>query len=134
MPIKLFVNLPVKDLKKSIDFFTALGFEFDPRFTDDTATCMIVGADSFVMLLVEERFKDFTKKDISVATTHTEVILALSADSREGVDELVNRAMAAGAQPSNEPMDMDGMHGWSFQDLDGHLWEVIWMDPNALER
>jgi len=132
MATKLFVNLPVKDLQKSVDFFTALGFGFDPTFTDDKSTCMIIGDDSFVMLLVEDRFKDFTKKELCAATTHTETILAVSADSREGVDEMVNKALEAGATPSNDPMDMDGMHGWSFQDLDGHLWEVIWMDTNTL--
>jgi predicted lactoylglutathione lyase len=134
MAAKLFVNLPVKDLQRSIDFFTELGFDFDPQFTDDKATCVVIGEDSFVMLLVEERFKDFTKKEVCDATTHTELILALSADSREGVDQLVNKALEAGGQPSNEPMDMDGMHGWSFQDLDGHLWEVIWMDTSAQQQ
>lgn len=134
MATRLFVNLPVKDLRKSVDFFTALGFEFDLRFTDDKATCMIIGPDSFVMLLVESRFSDFTTKEICAATTHTETILALSADSREGVDELVNKALEAGGQPSNEPTDMTGMYGWSFQDPDGHLWEVIWMDADAMTQ
>jgi len=132
MATKLFVNLPVKDLQKSVEFFTRLGFEFDPRFTDDKATCMIIGADSAVMLLVESRFKEFTKKEIATATTHTETILALSADSREAVDEMVGKAIDAGGQPSNEPTDMGGMYGWSFQDIDGHLWEVVWMDSNVL--
>jgi uncharacterized protein len=134
MPRKVFVNLPVRDLNKSVEFFTQLGFEFDPNFTDETATCMIISDEAFVMLLVEDRFKDFTKKGICDATTHTETILALSADSREQVDELVNKALAAGGQPSNEPMDEGFMYGWSFQDLDSHLWELIHMDPSALGR
>lgn len=132
MSRKIYVNLPVKDLGKSVDFFTQLGFEFDPRFTDESATCMIISDEAFVMLLVEDRFKDFTTKDICDATTHTETILALSADSREQVDDLVNKALAAGGQPSNDPMDEDFMYGGSFLDIDGHLWEVIYMDPSAL--
>lgn len=134
MATKLFVNLPVRDLQKSVEFFTGLGFSFDPAFTDDKATCMIVGGDSFVMLLVESRFKDFTSKEICSTDTHTEAILAVSADSREDVDELVNKALATGGQPSNQPTDMGGMYGWSFQDIDGHLWEVIWLDTAATEQ
>jgi uncharacterized protein len=129
---KIFVNLAVKDLSRSVEFFTQLGFSFDPRFTDEQATCMIVSDEAFVMLLVESRFKDFTKKELCDPATHTEAILALSAESREQVDELVHKALAAGGQPANEPMDHGFMYGSSFQDLDGHLWEVIWMDPGAL--
>ncbi len=130
---KIFVNLAVKDLGKAVDFFTELGFSFNPQFTDEQATCMIVSDEAFVMLLVEDRFKDFTKKEIVDSTTHTEAIVALSAESREQVDELVNKALAAGGQPANDPMDHGFMYGWSFQDLDGHLWEVIWMDPSAVQ-
>jgi len=129
----LFVNLPVKDLDRSVEFFTGLGFSFDPRFTDETATQMIVSDDAFVMLLVEDKFKDFTKKELVDATTQTEVIMALSAESREGVDDLADKALAAGGSPANEPLEMGFMYGRSFQDVDGHLWEVIWMDPAALE-
>lgn len=132
MARKIFVNLPVKDLSKSVDFFTQLGFAFDPNFTDESATCMIISDEAFAMLLVEDRFKDFTNKDICDTTTHTEAILALSADSRQQVDDLVNKALAAGGQPSNDPMDHGFMYGWSFQDIDGHLWEVMYMDPGAL--
>lgn len=131
---KIFVNLAVKDLGQSVDFFTKLGFAFDPRFTDDHATCMIIGDEAFVMLLAEGRFKDFTSKLLCDATTHTEAILALSAESREQVDALVNTALAAGGTPANDPMDHGFMYGWSFQDLDGHLWEVLWMDPSALAQ
>ena len=129
----LFVNLPVKDLDRSVGFFTSLGFSFDPRFTDETATQMIVSENAFVMLLVENRFKDFTKKPLADATKQTEVIMALSADSRECVDELADKALAAGGSPANEPLEMGFMYGRSFNDLDGHLWEVVWMDPAALE-
>ena len=132
MSRKIYVNIPVKDLKKSVDFFIRLGFEFNPQFTDENATCMIIGDDSFVMLLAEDFFTTFTQKKVSDATTQTEAILGLSADSRDGVDDLVDKALAAGGQPSKEPMDGDGMYSRSFQDLDGHLWEVIYMDPSAL--
>jgi len=130
---KIFVNLPVKDLAKTVEFFAQLGFEFDPKFTDDNATCMIVNDDAAVMLLVEDFFKGFVKKDLADTTTHTEVINALSAESRERVDELVDQAFAAGAQPASDPMDEGFMYSRSFQDLDGHLWEILYMDPSALE-
>jgi predicted lactoylglutathione lyase len=133
-PRKMFVNLAVKDLGKAVEFFTELGFSFDPRFTDEQATCMIISDEAFVMLLVEERFKDFTKKDLCDPRAHTETILALSAESREEVDELVHKAFAAGGQEANDAIDQDFMYGWSFQDLDGHLWEVIWMDASALQE
>ena len=133
MARKIFVNLAVKDLDKAVEFFTTLGFSFDPRFTDETATCMIVSDEAFVMLLVESKFREFTKKELADATTQTEAILALSAESREQVDELADKALEVGGSPANDPMDMGVMYGRSFQDLDGHLWEVIWMDPSALE-
>ena len=129
----LFVNLPVKNLDRSVDFFTKLGFTFDPQFTDESATQMIVGQKAFVMLLVENRFKDFTKKELVDATKHTEVIMALSAESREAVDELADKALEAGGSPANDPLEMGFMYGRSFQDPDGHLWEVVWMDPSAID-
>jgi uncharacterized protein len=131
---KIFVNLPVKDLGRSVDFFTQLGFTFDPRFTDETATSMIVSDEAFVMLLQEDRFKDFTKKQVADSTTQTEAIVALSADSPEEVDELVEKALASGGAPASDPIDMEGMHGWSFLDPDGHQWELVWMDTSALEQ
>jgi predicted lactoylglutathione lyase len=130
----IFVNLPVKDLSASIAFFRALGFEFDPKFTDESATCMIVSEQAYVMLLVEPRFADFTKKQVADARTTTETIVAVSADSREAVDAFADKALAAGASPANEPMDHGFMYGRSFNDLDGHLWEVIWMSPEAVEQ
>ncbi|MEJ7570030.1 MAG: VOC family protein [Gaiellaceae bacterium] len=130
----IFVNLAVEELSRSVEFFTALGFTFDPRFTDEHATCMIVSDQAFVMLLVKSRFRDFTKKELADPTTQTEAILALSAESREEVDALAEKALAAGGTPANDPIEMDFMYGRSFQDLDGHLWELIWMDPSALEQ
>ncbi len=131
---KLFVNLAVKDLGRAVDFFTELGFSFDPRFTDDTATCMIVSDEAFVMLLVEDKLRDFTKKELADPAAQTEAILALSADSREAVDELADKALAIGGSPANDPIDYGFMYNRSFNDPDGHLWEVFWMDPKAAEE
>ena len=131
---KIFVNLPVRNLDTSVEFFTNLGFTFDPRFTDESGTCMVVSDEAFVMLLVQDRFRDFTSKALCDSTTHIEAILAVSADSREQVDQLADTALAAGGQPANEPMDHDFMYGRSFHDPDGHLWEVIWMDPSAVDQ
>lgn len=133
MSHKIFVNLPVEDLAQSIEFFRQLGFEFNPQFTDETATCMIVSDEAFVMLLVESRFKDFTSKDICDSSSQTEAIFALSADTREEVDELVDKAVAAGGQLANDPIDEGVMYGRSFDDIDGHSWEVFWMDPAAVQ-
>ncbi|MFT9848820.1 VOC family protein [Aneurinibacillus sp. REN35] len=130
---KIFVNLPIKDLDKSVEFFTKIGFEFNPQFTDQNAACMVISEHIFVMLLVEPFFKTFTKKEIADATKTTEVIIALSAESKEKVDEIVNKALAAGGKASNEPFSQgDFMYGWSFQDLDGHLWEVMYMDQSTV--
>ena len=131
---QIYVNLPVKDLTKSVEFFTKVGFEFNPQFTDENATCMVVGENIFVMLLVEEFFRTFTKKDIADATKSTEVIVAISADSKEMVDEIVHKALEAGGKPSNEPIDHGFMYGWSFQDIDGHLWELMYMDESAANQ
>ena len=131
---KMFVNLAVGDLDRSVEFFTKLGFEFDPRFTDESATCMIVGDEAFVMLLVESRFQDFTKKQLADPATQTEAILSVSAESRDAVDELADTALEAGGSPANDPMDHGFMYGRSFNDPDGHLWEVLWMDPSAIEQ
>ncbi|MDN7226010.1 VOC family protein [Planococcus liqunii] len=127
---EIYVNLPVKDLEKSKGFFNSLGFEFHPEMTDEKGACMIAGENIFVMLLTEPFFKTFTKKELTDATSTTEVITAISADSREAVDEMVNKALAAGGKASNDKMDDEYMYGWSFQDLDGHLWEVMYMEQN----
>jgi len=134
MTTKIFVNLPVEDLNKTIEFFTKLGFGFNSQFTDENATCMIVGEDIFVMLLVEKFFKTFTKKEICDTTKNTEVIVALSAESREKVDQMINKAMEAGGRESREPQDHGWMYGRSFEDINGHLWEIIYMDESAVKK
>ena len=134
MATKIFVNLPVKNLSKSIEFFTRLGYTFNPQFTDETATCMIVSEDIYIMLLTEENFKMFTKKEIADATRSTEAIICLSADSREKVDEMINKALEAGGTTPNEKQENGFMYGWGYQDLDGHLWEVMWMDPGTINQ
>ncbi len=129
MARKIFVNLPVRDLPASVAFFTQLGFSFDPKFTDATATCMIVSGDIFVMLLTREKFKMFTPKAIADATKSSEVLLALSCESRREVDDMVRKAVAAGGATYNEPQDHGFMYAHGFQDLDGHIWELIYMEP-----
>ena len=132
MAKKIFVNLPVKDLNKSVAFFTKLGFTFNPQFTDETATCMIVAEDIYVMLLTEPKFKTFTPKAICDATKSTEVLVALSCDSRGEVDELVRKAVSAGGSTYNKPQDHGFMYAHGYQDLDGHIWEVFFMEPSAI--
>lgn len=128
MATQIFVNLPVKDLQRSIGFFTALGFTFNPQFTDETATCMIVAQDIYVMLLTEPKFQSFTPKPVADATKVTEVLTCLSRDSRAAVDDMVSKAVAAGGKTYREPEDHGFMYGHSFQDLDGHLWELVYLD------
>ena len=132
-PRKLFVNLAVGDLQKSMAFFSALGFAYNPQFTDQTAACMIVSDDAFVMLLAEPFFKGFTRKAICDTSRETEALFALSCTSRREVDELVRKALAAGGTLAMDPIDHGFMYGWSFYDLDGHHWEVMWMDPGAIK-
>jgi hypothetical protein len=134
MTTKIFVNLPVKDLNKTIEFFTKLGFKFNPQFTDENATCMIIGDDIFVMLLVEKFFKTFTKKEICDTSKNTEVIVALSAESREKVDQMINKAIESGGSEPREPQDHGWMYGRSFEDINGHLWEIIYMDESAIRK
>jgi predicted lactoylglutathione lyase len=131
---KIFVNLPVKDLNKTIEFFTKLGFKFNPQFTDENATCMIVGEDIFVMLLVEKFFQTFTKKQICDTSKNTEVIVALSVEGREKVDKMINKAIESGGMESREPQDHGWMYGRSFEDINGHLWEIIYMDERAIKN
>jgi uncharacterized protein len=130
---KLFVNLPVRDLPRSKDFFAKLGFSFNPRFTDDNAACMILSEEAFVMLLTEPFFRTFTKRELADTSRHTEGLFALSCESRAEVDELVKKALAAGGQHAMAPADQGFMYSWSFYDLDGHHWEVLWMDPTAAQ-
>ncbi|NTV17371.1 MAG: VOC family protein [Chlorobiaceae bacterium] len=127
MAKQIFVNLPVKDLKKSIAFFASLGYSFEPRFTDDSAACMIVSEDIYVMLLTRELFKTFTPKELCDATKYTEVLVSISCESKEQVDDLVRKAITAGGSTYNEPKDYGFMYTHGYQDLDGHIWEIVYM-------
>ena len=129
MATQIFVNLPIKDMKRSQDFFKQLGFTFNPQYTNDQGACMVVSDDIYVMLLVEDFFKTFTKKPIADGKKVTEVIVCLSVDSRAKVDELVAKAVAAGGSSSNPKQDHGFMYGHGFEDLDGHVWELVYMDP-----
>ena len=129
----IFVNLPVDDLDRSVEFFTTLGYTFNPQFTDESATCMVISDDIFVMLLDRGRFQEFTPKTIADAKATTEVLVSLSAESREAVDRICNAAFAAGGRRYKEPDDHGFMYGWGFEDPDGHIWEYVWMDPAAMQ-
>jgi predicted lactoylglutathione lyase len=132
MSTQIFVNLPVKNLKQSVEFFTQLGFQFNPQFTNETATCMIVSETIFVMLLTYDKFKTFTPNTICDAKKSTEVLMCLSVESREAVDAQVRSAIAAGGTTYNEPQDHGFMYAHGFQDLDGHIWELMYMEPSAI--
>jgi len=130
----IFVNLHVKDVKRSMAFFTELGFEFNMQFTDEEkAACLVIGDNMFAMLLTEEYFKSFTKKEIVDTEKFAQLTVALSAESREKVDEIVNKAVSAGGKLYCEPADLGFMYQWGFQDLDGHIWEIAHMDMQAYE-
>ena len=129
----IFVNLPVKDLRAAADFYTALGFEPIPEFSDNNCACVAVDQNIYVMLLAEERFKDFVEGPISDATASTEVINCVTAESREQVDETIARALAGGGKPWKPAVEDGPMYGGSFQDPDGHVWEVLWMDMAAAD-
>jgi predicted lactoylglutathione lyase len=131
MARKIFVNLPIQDMARSRAFFDALGFQFNPQFSNAQGACMVVAEDIFVMLLVEPFFRGFTKKPVADARQSTEVIVCLSCDSRAEVDALVQKALAAGGTAPNAPQDHGFMYGHGFEDLDGHVWELVWMDPSA---
>lgn len=131
MASKIFLNLPVANLERSIEFFTHLGFSFNPQFTDDKATCMVISEQIFVMLLMGERFRDFTTKEICDTETFAEMIIAIDAESREAVDDIVDKAMAAGGLEPSPTQDYGWMYVRSFQDPDGHLWEVLYIDESA---
>ena len=135
MPKQIFVNLPVKDLKRSMNFFSQLGFTFNLQFTDEKAACLIINEGSiYAMLLTEPMFKNFTKKEIADATKTTEAILALDVDTREEVDEMVKKAVEAGGSVYADPQDHGWMYGHSFADLDGHQWEILYMDEEMLKQ
>jgi hypothetical protein len=132
-PRKLFVNIPVRDLQRSIDFFETLGFTFNTQFTDATATCMLVGEDAYFMLLTAEKFKEFSKRPVGDAQRETNALFAISVNSRDEVDTLVEKALATGGARPADPQDHGFMYVRSFYDLDGHHWEVFWMDPSAIQ-
>lgn len=134
MAKQIFVNLPVKDLDASITFFSKLGFTFNQQFTNEKATCMIIGDNIFAMLLVEYFFKTFTTKEISDATKTAEAILALAVDSRQEVDEMIKNAGEAGGSIPRKPQDDGWMYSHSFEDLDGHIWELFYMDPSSMPQ
>jgi uncharacterized protein len=130
---KLFVNIPVRDLQRSIEFFETLGFTFNTQFTDATATCMLVGEDAYFMLITTERFKEFSKRPVGDAQKETNALFAISVERRDEVDAFVNKALAAGGSRAADAQDHGFMYTWSFYDLDGHHWEVFWMDPSAIQ-
>ena len=133
MKRQLYVNLPIRDLARSRAFFERLGFSFNPRFCNEQGACLVISDDSFVMLLVEPFFKTFTRKPVANAHETTEVLIALSCSSRSEVDQMVAKAVAAGATAPNPPQDHGFMYGHGFTDLDGHVWELVYMDSVALQ-
>ena len=130
---KIFVNLAVRDVQKSIDFFTALGFDFNKQFTDEKAACMVVSGEAFVMLLGAPYFKTFTTREVADTSRHTEVLLAVSCGSKVEVDAMVEKAIAADGAPAMDSQDHGFMYVRSFYDIDGHHWEIMWMDPQAAQ-
>ena len=132
-PRKMFVNLPVRDLNRSMRFFSALGFTFNPRFTDERAACMVVSDEVSVMLLTEQFFRTFTTRRLCNTTRETEGLFALSCRSKAEVDEMVQTAIAQGGRHAMDKQDHGFIYGWSFYDLDGHHWEVIWFDSTGVQ-
>jgi predicted lactoylglutathione lyase len=130
---KLFVNLPVRDLARTVAFYKGLGFTFNPQFTDEGGTCMLVGEDAYFMLLTEKRFRDFTNRPVLDPQTHTGGMYAFSVASREEVDRIVKLAVETGGAAAMPPQDHGFMYGWSFLDPDGHHFEPFWMDPAAAQ-
>ena len=135
MATKIFVNLPVKDLKKTVEFFTKLGFTFNPQFTDKNAACMIIDKNIYSMLIVEKFFKTFIpKKKISDAKKNTEVLNALTLETRLKVDEMIRKVIAAGGKEYRKVQDLGWMYARAFEDLDGHIWEIFFMDENKMPQ
>ena len=132
MATKVFINLPVKDLNKSVSFFKELGYSFNPQFTDEKATCMVISDNIFAMLLTEPYFKSFTQKQVADAKAATEVLIALDTKSREEVKQMVSKAKELGATIYAEPQDHGWMYQHSFADLDGHQWELVYMDEKQI--
>jgi len=134
MPTMIFINLAVKDLKKSMDFFAALGYSFNPQFTDEKAACLVISDTIFAMLLTEPFFQTFTTKKIIDAKSQVEVLTCLSANSKQEVDDVVAKAIAAGGSTPREPQDYGFMYSHGFEDLDGHIWEYAYMDMSAIPQ
>lgn len=134
MKTDVFINLPVNDLNRSKNFFKKLGFEFKQQFSNEQAACMILNHESYVMLLQEKFFQDFTKNGIADTSQFTEVLLAISVDSKENVNSFLENAIKMGAREAREPQDNNYMYGRSFHDLDGHIWEIFWMDPSGIPQ
>lgn len=133
MSTQIFVNLPVADLKKSIAFYEALGWKNNPQFTDDTAACMVISDTIYVMLLTHPKFKAFTPRIVSDAFNYTEVMNALSVNNKDEVHSMMEKALANGGSEIRDPQDYGFMFSRSFGDPDGHIWEMFWMDPGAIQ-
>lgn len=131
---KMFLNLAVREVNRSIAFFIQLGFTFNPEFTDDKAACMVVNPEACVMLLSEPFFQTFTKRQICNSGSHSEGLIALACNSRAEVDDLVKRAIQAGGSPAMDAVDRAFLYGWSFYDLDGHHWEALWVRPAGVVK
>ncbi|PVE25060.1 hypothetical protein DC522_07540 [Microvirga sp. KLBC 81] len=132
MATKIYVNLPVKDLQRSVRFFKAMGFGLNPEFSDESAACIVIADNIFAMLLTEAKFREFARKPVADASRMAEMLTSLSVESRARVNQLVDRALAQGGREVREPEDHGFMFGRSFSDLDGHIWEIIYMAPDAL--
>jgi uncharacterized protein len=133
VPQSIFVNLPVKDLDRSAAFFTTLGFSFNAQFTDATGACMVISDTIYVMLLTHTKFAAFTPRRIADATKETERLIALNRESRADVDALIEKALSAGGGEPRAAQDHGFMYGRAFEDPDGHIWEVFWMDPSFVQ-
>lgn len=133
MATKMFVNLPVTDLPRSMAFYQKLGFSFNPQFTDETAACMVVSEENYAMLLTEKKFQEFTPKAIADSRKTAEVLVAISTGSRQAVDEMCRKAFANGGRKYKEPQDHGFMYAWGFEDPDGHTWEPFWMEPSFVQ-
>ena len=134
MSTKIFVNLPVKNLDKSMTFFQAIGYSFNPQFTDDTSACLVISDDIYAMLLTHDKMRAFTPREITDATKTTEVIVCLSCESQAGVGTNITKALDAGASRVGDPKDYGFMVQDGFQDLDGHIWEFVWMNPSHIQK
>ena len=134
MATKIFVNLPVRNLGRSIEFFKKLGFRFNPQLTDETAACLVIDDDVYAMLLTETRLEEFTQKEIADVSRTAGVLTYLAVHSKDEVSRIVDTALEEGATETRSPMDYGFMFGRSFNDLDGHIWEIIWTDPRQVRQ